>query len=203
MYNPDAYQIADFAAESPINTFRVGLFVISTINQHFERVPYLLADYGQYGAYSRHYMGWQHAAIADLAFRQGELHTQVLSWRDKGKRSRHKALRTMVEYSGFGIVKASFFIQLVLPDCGIGCLDRHNLRLYGLSETAFSSIPQSTSGLTHKINTYLALCDRLGGSESLWDKWCSYVSALRPHVFETADSVSKLHVECITGRDDA
>ncbi len=201
MYKPDAYTIADFAAEKPENAFRVGLFVISTINQHFEQVPYMLNDYGRNGTLSAQYMAWQKRGIEELAEQQSTLWDNVRAWQRVGKRSRHKALRHMVEYTGFGIIKASFFIQLVLPDCGIGCLDRHNLRLYGLKASAFSSIPTSTAGLTQKINTYLALCDRLGGSASLWNKWCGYVSSIRPNVFPTPESVSRLHVQCILGTE--
>ncbi len=201
MYKPDAYEIADFAAEKPENTFRVGLFVISTINTHFERVPYMLQDYARTGILSTQYMGWQRRAISELAEQQSTLWANVRAWQRAGKRSRHKALRHMVEYTGFGIIKASFFIQLVLPDCGIGCLDRHNLRLYGLKANAFASIPQSTAGLTQKINTYLALCDRLGGSAQLWDMWCTHISSIRPYAFPTAESVSRLHTICIFGNE--
>lgn len=199
MYNPDAHTIAEFAAQKPENAFRVGLFVISTINQHFERVPFMLDDWAQFGMQSAQYMRWQKKGISELAATQDTLHSQVLAWQKQGKRARHKALRHMVERTGFGVIKAAFYVQLVLPDCGIGCLDRHNLKMYGLSPTAFSAIPTSVSGLTHKINTYLALSDRLGGSESLWNNWCNYLAAIRPHVFACGEEVSRLHVTCMVG----
>src|SRR6266850_3845926 len=138
MYNSDAYEIAKFAADKSENAFRVGLFVISTINQHFERVPFMLDDYAQFGLASSQYMRWQKRGISELASEQGSLWENIRSWQKVGKRARHQALRHMVEYTGFGIVKAAFFVQLVLPECGIGCLDRHNLRMYGLSERAFA-----------------------------------------------------------------
>jgi len=197
VYFPDALRIADYAAESPRNTFRVGLFVLSTINQHFEHVPHMLADYERYGIQSRQYMGWQKIAIRTLALQQDQLFAVAQGWRKRGKSAAHYAVRDIIEYPGFGVVKASFFAQLILPYSGVGCLDRHNLRFYGLSERAFSTVPTSIVGVTRKINTYLALCRELGGSEVLWDRWCHMLATLRPGAFKDAESVSKLHVECI------
>jgi len=199
VYNPDALMIADYAAKSPVNTFRVGLFVLSTINQHFEFVPRMMTNYERYGIQSRQFMGWQKVAIRTLALQQDALFAAAQGWRKRRRSAAHYAVRDLIEYPGFGIVKASFFAQLLLPHSGVGCLDRHNLRLYGLSERAFSTVPTSIVGVTRKINTYLALCRELGGSEPLWDRWCGHLAALRPQVFDNVESVSKLHVQCIIG----
>jgi len=198
VYNPDALLIADFAAQSPENTFRVGLFVLSTINQHFEYVPGILKNYEKYGIACKNYTRNTKRAIADLITEQETLYRKVQHWKTLPY-PEHTALRQMVEHRGFGFVKAAFFIQLVLPHIRLGCLDRHNIAMYGLSPRAFSATPASVHGLTSKVNIYLALCEQLGGSEVLWNNWTHYMSTIRPHVFPSADHVSKLHVQCILG----
>ena len=197
MYKEDCPLIANYALQSPANLFRVGLFVQSTIKQHLEQVPRLVASFDRYAFGTKAFMGWQKSALKVLLSEQERLHTSLRKWRRQGRNAPHQAIRTIVELPGFGIVKAAFFAQLLLPWTHVGCLDRHNLRLYGLSETAFKRVPASAEGLTRKINTYLGLCKELGGAAPLWDRWCAHVSQLRPKVFPTPDHVSKLHVQCI------
>jgi hypothetical protein len=197
VYRPDALEIADYAAQSPQNLFRVGLFVISTINQRFEAVPAIMAQYERYGIGVRRYTGLQKRAIKTLAASQGRLFDQMASWKTRGKSQAAYAIRDLVEYPGFGIIKAAFFAQLVLPHADVGCLDRHNLRMYGLAPNAFSRMPTGVLGLTRKINVYLAVCRNLGGSEVLWNNWVMYLAALRPQSFASGEVVSRLHVTCI------
>ena len=202
MYDPDAYTIAAYAAESPEHTFKVGVFVLATINQHFEHVPGILANFKRYGMECKNFTRSQKLSIKQLAAKQQALFDAIAKFRTM-KRPEHAALRYMVEYRGFGFVKASFLLQLLIPDIRLGCLDRHNITMYGLSARAFSGIPTSTYGLTSKINTYIKVCENLGGTSTLWNNWCLYLATLRPAAFPTGEAVSKLHVTCILGDDHA
>ena len=197
MYADHVPLIAQFAAEKPANLFRVGLFVQATINQHLEMVPGIIESFDRYNFRTPYLMGWQKRSITTLLDEQERLHAALLQWKKRGKGAAHHAIRDIVELPGFGIVKGAFFAQLVLPYTQVGCLDRHNLRLAGLSERAFSHIPASAEGLTRKINMYLALCTELGGGETLWNRWCRHIAQLRPTVFADAQAVSQLHVDCI------
>lgn len=197
MYADDCPKIAEFARQSPQNLFRVGLFVQMTINQHFEHVPAMVERFDTLGLPETGFMGWQVRAVSALLADQEGLYKAFLGWRRHGKNAPFYAIRDIVEFPGFGIVKSAFFAQLVLPWTNVGCLDRHNLRLSGLSERTFERVPTTADGLSAKIRTYLGLCKELGGSQKLWDSWCAHVSRLRPKVFLTPDHVSKLHVACI------
>jgi hypothetical protein len=139
--------------------------------------------------------GVQKQAIEAFAEHALWLHDQLL---DDALRPA-ALIRAVVEMPGFGITKAAFVAQLVLPDAGVGCLDRHHLRRLGLKENLFAYTPVGAEFLTSRIAAYLQLCQVLGGAAVLWDDWCHYLSLLRPKVFPTADSVSKLHVQCIVG----
>ena len=197
MYAEHAPLIAAYAADSPANLFRVGLFVECTINTHLEFVPGIIESFDQYGFLTPRLMGWQKVAIHNLLNEQENLHAALRGWKKRGRSAAHYAIRDIVELPGFGLAKAAFFAQLVLPYTQVGCLDRHNLRLAGLSERAFASTPTSAVGLTRKINMYLALCKELGGSQKLWDRWCNHLAVLRPYVFSSGEEVSQLHVDCI------
>lgn len=200
MYDPDCPIIAEFAAKSPANTFKVGLFVLSTINQHFEYVPGILKNFARYGLDCKNYTRMTKLAIKELSMNQYGIFEEVQAWKDL-EFPEHQALRFMVEQRGFGIVKAAFFVQMVLPFCRIGCLDRHNITMYGLRASAFSHKPTSVFGLTSKLNVYIALCEQLGGPAILWNNWCAWLSKLRPQSFASAEAVSQLHVSCILGEN--
>jgi hypothetical protein len=197
MYADHCPLIADFALQKPENLFKVGLFVQCTINQHFEFVPGIIEDFESFGFQTKRLMRWQKHSIKVLLDEQERLHMALLRWRKAGRSGPHKAIRTLVELPGYGIAKAAFFAQLLLPYTHVGCLDRHNLRLAGLAERAFGHTPTSVEGLTRKINTYLGICKELGGSKVLWDTWCNHLAQIRPYVFASGEVVSRLHVECI------
>lgn len=193
MYSDHVPLIAEYALAHSSHLFRVGLFVQATISQRLECVPMMVDSFDREGFDTRFFCGWQRIALQTLLDKQEILH------RDLRYLSTVDAMRTIVELPGFGIVKAGFFCQLLGFD--VGCLDRHNLRLAGLQERTFQRIPASAEGLTAKIEIYLDLCQRLGGSEYLWNRWCTHLSQIRPKVFPTPEHVSKLHVECILRGD--
>jgi hypothetical protein len=90
-----------------------------------------------------------------------------------------------------GLVKAGFVAQLVYGR--VGCLDTHNLALYG--------IPQNATRLYGRgsIARYVARCERTGAPLALWARWCAHVSALRPEQWPTAEAVSARHVDYVRG----
>lgn len=104
-------------------------------------------------------------------------------------------LRESVRVFGIGVVKAGFIAQLLTGH--IGCLDSHNLKMYGITERF--ELGASWQRNEAKLLTYVALCAQLGGSGNLWDMWCEHVSRIRPKVWPTAESVSQYHVDVITG----
>lgn len=195
MYATHQPIIAQYARISPRHLFDIGMFVQATINQHFELCQESCASIRHEGIESKYLSKTKQRAYVALAEHAQELYDAVLAYDTAPS---HKALldlfRRIVELPGFGIVKAGFWLQLVIGE--VGCMDRHNLRLYGLQENAFSRVPASAEGLTAKLKAYMAVCAQIG-SETLWNQWCTHVSLLRPKRFPTPDSVSQWHVTCI------
>lgn len=196
MYAEHQPQIATYARRSPQHLFDIGMFVQATITQHFEACKDICASIRAEGTTSKYLSTTKRRAYVALAAQAQDLYDLVLAY-DAAPRPDAvlQLFRTLVELPGFGIVKAGFWLQLVLGEAG--CMDRHNLRLYGLQEHAFARIPASAEGLTAKLRSYMAVCATIG-TATLWNQWCTTVSLLRPHRFPTPDSVSAWHLTCLT-----
>lgn len=106
---------------------------------------------------------------------------------------------SMTSIPGIGIVKAGFIVQLCTGQ--VGCLDVHNLRMFGLTESTFKfskTVKQNTA--LAKINLYIETCKKLGGSEFLWDNWCEFIAKKYPQHFASAEQVSQMHVDLILSK---
>jgi hypothetical protein len=95
------------------------------------------------------------------------------------------------------MVKAGFIAQM----CGfeVACLDRHNIRMLGLPETALLLNKKVKPELRRsKIRKYVKLCRRQG-SEYWWNTWCNYVAEKggMNKSLTTGDAVSKYHVAAV------
>jgi hypothetical protein len=170
MYREHQPTIAYFGMKSPENARRVVHFVLATVRTHLEYVPDNLLNPAHMLPASRR----------GLAYVQGK---DVRDW----------SLRRLLEIPGLGIAKAGFVRQLLHGD--VGCLDTHNLKLYGLNARAFRT-DCSVVALTERLQTYENLCTVIG-TEQLWDGWCEHVAALRPKVWRDAETVSRFHVTCL------
>lgn len=106
------------------------------------------------------------------------------------------AIDEIVQFRGLGVVKAGFLAQLYgIP---VGCLDTHNQRNFGLSVEAFQGVEKQTAKTRlAKIETYVDLCNKVGGADYLWDHWCHYVASRYRDHFDDGVAVSKMHVDCI------
>ena len=105
-------------------------------------------------------------------------------------------LLSMTAIPGIGIVKAGFILQLCIGE--VGCLDVHNLKMFGFSESSFKfakTVKQNTA--LAKCNLYIETCEKLGGPEFLWNNWCSFIADKYPKHFSSAEEVSQLHVDLI------
>lgn len=106
---------------------------------------------------------------------------------------------SMTSIPGIGIVKAGFIVQLCTGQ--VGCLDVHNLRMFGMTESTFKfskTVKQNTA--LAKINLYIETCKKLGGSEFLWDNWCEFIAKKYPQHFTSAEQVSQMHVDLILSK---
>lgn len=96
-----------------------------------------------------------------------------------------------------GMVKAGFIAQM----CGfnVACLDRHNVRMLGMSETALRVSKTIKPELRlKKIRSYIELC-QVSGARHWWDTWCNFVAEKggMNASLPTGDAVSAYHVTAI------
>ena len=195
MYSEHQPLIADYALSHPHRTFRTALFVLSTINRHFERVPAVMHAYDTLGITSRYFTRWQRSAIVQLFQDSQRLYLLSHMWA-KQEVPVERALHTLVRMPGFGMVKGGFYLQLVCPNSPVGCLDRWHVRRLNVTLPPVPPTIKSPLLMQH-ITQYVSLCRANGGAARLWDDWCEVLSTKRPKSFPTPESVSKQHVSCI------
>tara|TARA_R110002020_G_scaffold333628_7_gene549059 strand:- start:1248 stop:1847 length:600 start_codon:yes stop_codon:yes gene_type:complete len=97
---------------------------------------------------------------------------------------------------GLDIVKAGFLATLTH---GVGgCLDSHNIKLYNLKPRSFRTHHKMLwdTRLAH-ADRYIKLCDKLGGTEKIWDNWCSHIAAKYPQTYKDGGEVSQFHTHYI------
>ena len=181
--------IAHYAKQSPDHTLRVVQFVQMTIQQHFYRMPTLLAQLDVLGHVPA-IGGRRNQALQYYAREKQAIYDAI--WCESSLADK---LRFLVGLPGLGLVKAGFVLQLCLGE--IGCIDTHNMKLYGFKPSQFSiSAKTSIAVADRKIRLYLAVCKDLDCAR-LWDVWCEFVAAKYPNIFDDAMHVSRLHVDCI------
>lgn len=176
--------IADFAKQSPENTARVIKFVLLTVRRRLEHVAPLMDDD------NRRCTSLTLRGIEYAERNAQDLYDDLL---DECV-SDAQCIERLLQVPGLGMVKAGFVMQLVRGR--VGCLDSHNIKMYGLNPRAFASTT-SITGLRERVRLYMQVCADLGGVEVLWDRWCDYVATLRPKVWSSGEAVSRAHVDLI------
>lgn len=127
---------------------------------------------------------------------QGHLHKKLTKWWiHKPDFQAPQALLSVMNCPGLGMVKGGFVLQMTLGTGG--CLDTHNLRRFGLKRTVTRSGRWNSLSRWKWALEYLALCERLGGAEALWDGWCRYVADYNPGTWDCPEAVSSMHWRAI------
>ena len=193
MYAKHQPIIADYAKQSPDKLSDVYTFILATIQQRLYHVPRVMRDIRENGSDSPHLWGFKYQAYKFMKENKRDIYDTILAIQ-----SDHDRLTYVASLPGLGLVKAGFLLQLVFGEAG--CLDTHNINRFGLKAGAFkaSSFKMAKTSQTRErlVANYLDLCHKLGGSEGLWNSWCSHVADVDPD-FVSADQVSAFHVEAI------
>jgi len=186
MYAEHVPIIREYAWSSPEAMADVLIFVRATVRRRTYAVPAVIDKVRERGATGfpsrqdwKAYKGIQLAAPALYNY----------------YRNPWEAMYLMVRIYGFGLAKAGFVTQMVYGK--FGCLDVHNLRRLGRNKPFPSVTHTPLAKVTRMLREYTKLCDSLGGTERLWDDWCTNVHFLYPTHFDSPDHVSKWHVDCI------
>lgn len=185
------------AQASPAGLQTAALFVLATIQQQLETVPTITRDFQTSGPDSPFAFGSKAAGIAYLAEHSRELWRAAHAARDSVELQ-----RVFLHVPGLALVKTGFLCQLW--DNTVGCLDVHNIALYDVPASItrpFNVQQVQVKTATRRIEAYQAACDAAGGSVALWSKWCDHIAALRPLNWSSGLEVSRLHVDCIAGRE--
>ena len=179
--------IAAYAQQNAENLFRVLEFVQCTIQQHFYRMPAILRERDITGT-SRSLSTRQNEAIAFYWAKRKDIFTELM-----GATLDNERMLILTDLPGFGMVKAGFVCQLVFGT--VGCLDTHNIKLYGVPPSTLQ-LRGTPRAQLKRITAYIELCNTLG-CEKLWDTWCDFVGAKYPAKFHGGFDVSALHIACI------
>lgn len=109
-----------------------------------------------------------------------------------GRDLENALIDVLIDIPGIGFAKAGFISQLVYG-CS-GCIDTHTLIRFGIPARRFSPwIAGLTSKRRHQfIEEYNDTVEACGGTEMLWDGWCSHVSKLQG--YGTPDEISAMHL---------
>ena len=194
IYSQDIAECNAFCQDSPENTRRMLLFVVATIQQQLETVPAILDSLEQDGPQSMWAFGFKRDSVAYINANYVRVHNDAIAQASYAA----DLLAVFHRVPGLGLVKAGFAAQLFANQ--IGCIDRHNVTLYGIPLSALRCdkvLTQRTQ--VTKRKRYIALCDGLGGSAVLWSQWCDYLARMRPVNWGSGREVSQFHYECLSG----
>lgn len=196
MYSVHAKAIQDYAQESSDNLVDVITMVVLSIQQPWKNVGKQMADVKLNGKDSKFLWGNKRRAYDYITKRKGFIFNQFLAVINSNKSDTDKAYSLMnifLRIDGLGMVKAGFVCQLTAGL--VGCIDLHNIRLYGIDEKVLK-LPKSLKSKNirdEKINKYISICHNIG-TENLWDTWCNFL-ATKNSVWSNGFEVSKVHYD--------
>jgi hypothetical protein len=194
MYHDDILACNQYVQACADNLRRALFFVLATIQQQLETVPVIVSDFDSLGAASRFAFGSKAKGIDYINANIATLYADAMA----AKSDPVELLNVFLRVPGLGLVKGGFAAQIFANS--VGCIDTHNITLYGIPLSALrydNKLLDKTKAA--KRARYVGLCDGLGGSASLWSRWCDYLAELRPNNWIDGAEVSRFHVEVITG----
>ena len=191
MFKQHQVKIEIYADESPDNLARVIGMVLLSIQQQWTTIGKQLEDLDRLGLDSKFLFGSKKAGWDYITSNKVVLYNYIQDYK-QGKISIAEVLVELASIPGIAIVKAGFILQLTTGK--VGCLDCHNLRRFDLSPNVFKVGKQiSYNTFLKKASLYVIMCEKLGGSEYLWDSWCNALADKYPNTYKDGNEVSALH----------
>tara|TARA_R110000803_G_scaffold44909_1_gene94841 strand:+ start:194 stop:811 length:618 start_codon:yes stop_codon:yes gene_type:complete len=178
MYKQHATKVQSYAQRSADNMADVCLMVSLSIQQNWLGVGDMLTDVRVNKIGSRFLWGFKADTYSYIMTHKHKIYGQMKAVINSNKSDKDKAvslMRVFLRVPGLGLPKAGFMCQLCVGL--VGCMDVHNIKLYGLNENALK-LPKSLKNptkITEKIENYVKLCHDYG-TELLWDSWCENLS---------------------------
>ena len=202
MYTVDATNCQRYGQASHDNMEDVTLMVVLSIQQNWLSVGDQLADVSRWGIESKFLWGNKRKTYEYLQDNSYQLYTDAMVVINSGDSDRDKAralMEVFLRVDGLGIPKAGFMCQLMAGL--VGCMDVHNIRLYGLDikDLSLSKNPKTSKGIdanNKKVLAYIDMCHDIG-TEKLWNNWCNFL-ATKSKRWIDGDHVSAVHYSYLT-----
>ena len=194
MYNIHGTAIQQYAQESANNLSNVILMVALSIQQNWSTVGYQMKDVQAEGGDSRFLWGNKKKTYKYLQARKHFMYGQFMAVVNSNKSEGDKAatlMRIFLRVPGLGLAKAGFVCQLTAGL--VGCIDTHNIRMYGIDEKHLKLPNTIKSGdlRRSRIEQYIRICHSIG-TEQLWDNWCNFLGD-RDKSWNNGFEVSEAH----------
>ncbi len=204
MFNTHCKKIQAYSQESADNLASVILMVSLSIQQNWAGVGAQLDDVKKYKHESKFLWGNKRKTYKYVQAKKHLMFNQYLAVLASSKSDKEKAFSLMkifLRIDGLGMVKAGFVCQL---SAGlVGCIDLHNIRLYGIkeSEISLSKSVKSDKLRRQKIEKYISICHDIG-TDKLWDNWCNHLATTNKH-WRDGHHVSEVHYTYLRGNEVA
>lgn len=187
MYKREVGLIKDYVRNvGPVGLVNVFTTVIATIRTPFHRVVELSEDIKELGLQSKAMWGTKKDAYQSILDNKDELWELLVN----SVTPEAVALDLVLQTKGLGLAKASFGLQML--GYNLACLDTHNLKRLGYSESYFNR--------KSKAEEYVGVVQQKG-AEYWWDTWCELIPKTRGKNlgFRDAEEVSYTHVIAVRG----
>lgn len=190
MFAKHQVKIMKWAMKNEDNIFNLILMVSLSIRQPWAVIGKQLQDVQANGSNSKYLFGSKKDLYSHVMENKQSIF-QMLKDTKAGKVSQAECLYNLTQIPGLGLAKAGFVMQLAIGMAG--CIDSHNVTMYGVNPNALKMGKVKAEKALEKAKMYLDLCEKLGGTEKLWDNWCNFVATRHPKHFQDGNDVSARH----------
>ncbi len=192
----DITECNKLAQAEPEGVRRACLVALLSVQQSWSHVPVALSDVIHNGGKSQYLWGWKRTAykFLDKGANLDYLYSGMMTASNE-----FELLDLFTTVPGLGLAKAGFVCQLTRG--WVGCIDSHNARRYDVA-AAQLRYPKGLTIKTQaiKLQGYLDLCEKIGGSEYLWREWCYLMAGRYPQKYARPEDVSTQHVQVMEQR---
>ena len=202
MYKLDAINCQQYSQQSPDNMADMVLMVALSIQQNWLSVGGQMIDVRKYGMHSKFLWGNKIKTYEYLRDNSSQLYADAMAVINSDRSDRDKArslMEVFLRVTGLGIPKAGFVCQLMAGL--VGCMDVHNIRMYGLDIKSLSLAknPKTSKGIdanNRKVVAYIDMCHDIG-TEKMWNDWCNFL-ATKSKKWRDGSHVSAVHYSYLT-----
>ncbi len=198
MFKEDQKVCQEMAADDIRYFYNTLMFVCISIREQTHQLESLMQKFYN-GGRDTVLFGFKRETFNYIEQNLDSLFERYRSWLLAGPWEKHsqrtwekEVMLYCLRIPGFGMAKAGFLSTLLT---GVGwCADVNNLEWFGIDDRTFYVSP--STGYVNKcvrVDKYLNIGQRLGGTEYLWNNWCQKISEKYPKEFPKAQDVSTLH----------